>query len=164
MCGSRRHVASLPLVLVLLLAPVLLAGCSEPERFFELGRRFAPEAPPPSQARIYVFWPPASPAFRGTYHLAAPLSAVQLLPGGYLSHAALPGRIVFQIERSWRLAATPWLLLGQTPCGDRSLNASDGSKVGTFTAGGDLNGPRALAFDGAHIWVANANGNSLDKL
>jgi hypothetical protein len=103
MWRSRGQVASLPLVLGSLLAPVLLAGCSEPETLFELGRRFTPEAPPPGQARIYVFWPPASPAFRGTYHFASPLSAVQLLPGGYLSQAALPGRIVFQIERSWRL-------------------------------------------------------------
>jgi hypothetical protein len=34
------------------------------------------------------------------------------------------------------------------------LNASDGSKVGTFTAGGYTTFPYALAFDGAHIWVA----------
>jgi hypothetical protein len=50
-----------------------------------------------------VFWPAASPALRGTYHLAAPLSAVQLLPGSYLSHAVVPGRTAFRIERSWRL-------------------------------------------------------------
>ncbi len=42
------------------------------------------------------------------------------------------------------------------------LSASDGSKVGTFTAGGDLIGPVALAFDGAHVWVAN--GNKVNKL
>jgi len=44
------------------------------------------------------------------------------------------------------------------------LNASDGSKVGTFTAGGDIGGPYGLVFDGAHIWVANLLGNSVDKL
>ena len=43
------------------------------------------------------------------------------------------------------------------------LNASDGSKVGTFTAGGDFNHPFALAFDGAHIWVANYYGNSVTE-
>ncbi len=44
------------------------------------------------------------------------------------------------------------------------LNASDGSKVGTFSGGGDIYGPRALAFDGAHIWVANYTGNTVTQL
>jgi hypothetical protein len=44
------------------------------------------------------------------------------------------------------------------------LNVSDGSKVGTFTGGGDIGVPGGLAFDGAHIWVANSQGNSVDKL
>jgi hypothetical protein len=33
-----------------------------------------------------------------------------------------------------------------------------------FTAGGDLNHPEGVAFDGAHIWVANADGNSVTEL
>jgi hypothetical protein len=41
---------------------------------------------------------------------------------------------------------------------------SDGSKVGTFTAGGDLSRPVQLCFDGAHIWVANSSGIWVDKL
>ena len=104
MCCSRRAPPSFPLVLVLLLASLTQAGCNEPETFFELGPRFAPEAPPPGQARIYLFWPTASPPVRGVYHLAAPTMIEQLLPGGYLSYSAVPGRIAFQIERSWDLS------------------------------------------------------------
>ena len=33
-----------------------------------------------------------------------------------------------------------------------------------FTAGGDIKEPTGLAFDGAHIWVANYNGNSVTEL
>src|ERR1700688_2991440 len=41
---------------------------------------------------------------------------------------------------------------------DRAERARDGSLVGTFTAGGDISFPSALAFDGAHIWVASSGG------
>ncbi len=33
-----------------------------------------------------------------------------------------------------------------------------------FTAGGDVNSPEGLVFDGAHIWVANYLGNSVTEL
>jgi outer membrane protein assembly factor BamB len=48
--------------------------------------------------------------------------------------------------------------------GVTELNASDGSMIGTFTAGGDLSNPVALAFDGKHIWVGNVSGNSVTEL
>jgi outer membrane protein assembly factor BamB len=45
-----------------------------------------------------------------------------------------------------------------------ALNISDGSKVGTFTAGGDINTPEALVFDGSHIWVASSAASRLERL
>ena len=48
--------------------------------------------------------------------------------------------------------------------GVTELNASDGSMIGTFTAGGDISNPVALAFDGKHIWVGNVSGNSVTEL
>jgi hypothetical protein len=40
------------------------------------------------------------------------------------------------------------------------LRASDGTNLGTFPAG---DGPKALAFDGVHIWAANLDSNTLTK-
>ena len=45
------------------------------------------------------------------------------------------------------------------------LNAGDGSWVRTLS--GDsyrFNNPLAIAVDGTHVWVANANGNSVTEL
>ena len=69
----RRPAPSFLLVLLFLLTPLLQAGCSDPETFFELGPRFAFESPPPGKARIYCYWPASSPAFRGVYQIAAPV-------------------------------------------------------------------------------------------
>jgi len=41
------------------------------------------------------------------------------------------------------------------------LRASDGANLGTFSVGSF---PFGVAFDGAHIWVANGVGNSVSKL
>ena len=41
------------------------------------------------------------------------------------------------------------------------LRASDGSPLGTFTAG---TRPVAAAFDGANIWIANQGSNDVTKL
>jgi hypothetical protein len=41
------------------------------------------------------------------------------------------------------------------------LRASDGAKLGTFPVGSF---PFGVAFDGAHIWVANGVSNSVSKL
>jgi DNA-binding beta-propeller fold protein YncE len=38
--------------------------------------------------------------------------------------------------------------------------ASDGVQLGRFLVGGN---PRGVAFDGAHIWVANANDDTVSK-
>jgi DNA-binding beta-propeller fold protein YncE len=40
------------------------------------------------------------------------------------------------------------------------LRASDGANLGTFPVG---SGPSAIAFDGANMWVANANSNTVSK-
>jgi hypothetical protein len=120
MCCSRRLTLSLPLVL---LALVLLPGCREPETLYELGPRFATEAPIPGHAQIYVYWPPAIPALRGWYHLAAPVSPAQLLPSGYLSLSAVPGRIPFQVERCWSLGAATSV---SWPSPERTVTAEAG--------------------------------------
>jgi hypothetical protein len=44
------------------------------------------------------------------------------------------------------------------------LRASDGSPLGTFSAGGALAGPGGLAFDGANIWVANNKSSTVSEL
>jgi len=98
---AKIAIVSHPRRAALVLALTLLAGCSEPATWYELGAPFAPEAPPPGQARIYVFWPAASPAARGVYHLAGRME--QLLPGGYLSDSAAPGKIRLQIGRCWNV-------------------------------------------------------------
>jgi len=41
------------------------------------------------------------------------------------------------------------------------LQASDGTRLGTFGVGGD---PHYVAFDGDNIWVTNANSNTVTKL
>jgi hypothetical protein len=71
-----------------------------------------------------------------------------------------------RVENGARLTVT---LLGFAPrgcqlCYHRQRYGSDGSRVGTFTGGRDIIGPLGLAFDAAHIWVGNFQGNSMDKL
>jgi DNA-binding beta-propeller fold protein YncE len=41
------------------------------------------------------------------------------------------------------------------------LRARDGTILGTFGVG---SGPRGVAFDGANIWVANHDSNTVSKL
>jgi hypothetical protein len=60
---------------------------------------------------------------RGWYHLAAPVSLTQLLPGGYLSLSAVPGRIPTQVERCWSLGAATSV---SWPSPERILTAEAG--------------------------------------
>jgi hypothetical protein len=125
MCCTRRAAPLLPLVvLVLLLALLMWAGCTNPENYCELGPLFVPEEPPPGQARVYVFWPAASPASRGVYQLSRPASVgvEQLLPGGYLSHSAVPGMTIFEIDREWELgsrASPSWMFAPSATIGPK---------------------------------------------
>ncbi len=41
------------------------------------------------------------------------------------------------------------------------LSASDGTEIGTFSAGGN---PFGVAFDGGNIWVTNFSGVNVSKL
>jgi hypothetical protein len=119
---SRPRRAAPSILLVLALA--LLAGCSEPKTWYELGGPFVPEAPPPGQALVYVYRQPTSPAAPGVYHLSD--RTEQLLPGGYLADAAAPGRLGFRVDRSWRLGREEDLAAANMPGAELTLTAEAG--------------------------------------
>ncbi|HEX4845891.1 MAG TPA: hypothetical protein VFV26_06690 [Geothrix sp.] len=57
--------------------------------------------------------------------------------------------------------ANLWVTSDSSTRAVTKLNASSGAQVGTYPVGG---GPSGVAFDGAHVWIANSSDNTVSKL
>ncbi|HEY0781116.1 MAG TPA: hypothetical protein VGE98_01575 [Thermoanaerobaculia bacterium] len=82
---------------------LFVGGCSDRSSAvpYELGQPFSDQAPDVGKARIYVYWPTASPADEGRHQVC--WSSVTSLPepllrGGYVGSDTAPGEVTMEVD------------------------------------------------------------------